>query len=1250
MDDRVWRRVKELFADLLDVPAGERTAWLAERCGGEAEVERELRQLLDAHEAAEEAADEATREGSAERLRIGRYTVLSRLGEGGFGTVHLAEQHQPVHRLVALKVLRAGMDTAQVVARFALEREALARMSHPSIAQIYDAGSTENGMPFFAMEYVDGVALTDYCRERRLPLAARLRLFVQVCRGVHHAHQKGVIHRDLKPSNVMVTTIDGAPVPKIIDFGIAKATQLPDGTPSNPQTLGGRFVGTPGYMSPEQVDQAGVVDVRSDVYSLGVMLFELLTERLPHDPAQCREQGLLAFLQRVRDVEAPRPSAARRTTTAGAAGEGAAGPAIRSQHLRGDLDWIALKALERDPQRRYQSADDIAEDLERHLAHEPVLAGPPDVVYRLRKFVRRNRAVAVGSVAVLFSLIVGLALALWQNGVARAALRQSTGHRLSAQALNVVDQDPTLALLLAVEGAERAPGEDADAALYKALGNHYLVQSEVRHDGVPYWSAVADDESVVLTGDDTGLVLCTELANGVVRHRFDLGPRFFHGMAIDGVGRHGVVFDGAGDAIVLDLVGGGVATTVRSGAEIADAEFLDDQGACLLACADGRLLELREGTLREFAVLGGSIGVVAVAADHTRVAALVSDRLVIVRDRATGELRRFELEPVAESLAVAGRRPMLGFTRDGDWLVCRSSVGGVDALHLRDPSRSWRIAAGGVLCSALAIDAGTLAMATRGGRGQVVDLESRQAVSLGERGVDAGGIYIDRSGRVVAVVVVNRPLAEVYDGICGDLITTLRGDSHAVYEPVFFDQGRGLMLAEHNGRVDRFRTAALGENRLLRQQLARGRYASFTVAPDGASAICVRAAADLGSEFVQVDAATGEVLRGLGRVGPHVEVGFSPAGDSVLLCCSDGTRMVRLADGAVLCHLAEPLRRARVDSAACTIAGMVGEAARVYSVVSGALLLELPDVGAQYVDVSVGGRLVAAAQGGRNCTTVWDVASGEVVRVVQHLAFAFDARFTVDGSGLLCFANDTDAQVVDVASGSILHRWRAPTSDFGFVHVGPDGHHVAVHTPELTSVYDLRDGGRQLLLEGESTATRVARPSFTANGEALLVQFGDHTVRTYPLVPLTTARELAPRRLSALERRRYDLEPASEPESAITAARLPIAAAFSLLAGREVDEAVVQRAFDLLERAAAMRRSPPDRYWLTRCMAWSRRVELRGGAMQPAEHDAAFAALENYLRSYAPSHGFLRTSKALVALRAEPGFEELLRDTPPSRR
>jgi tetratricopeptide (TPR) repeat protein len=369
--------------------------------------------------------------------RIGHYKLLQKIGEGGGGVVYMAEQEEPVRRRVAFKIIKLGMDTKSVIARFEAERQALAMMDHPNIARVFDAGATETGRPYFVMELVRGIKITEYCDRNNLDTRQRLDLFVQICHAIQHAHQKGIIHRDIKPSNVMVTLHDGVPVPKVIDFGIAKATEVRL-TDKTLFTTYEQIIGTPAYMSPEQAEMSGLdVDTRSDIYSLGVLLYELLTGRTPFDPKELLQHGLDAMRRTLREQEPQRPSTMVTTLqgtelTTTAEHRHAEPPKLISL-LRGDLDWIVMKTLEKDRRRRYETANGLAMDIQRYLSSEPVSARPPSRLYRFQKLVRRNKIIFAAGGAVAVSLIIGLGVSTQLFFMERTARQRAVAAEQQAE-------------------------------------------------------------------------------------------------------------------------------------------------------------------------------------------------------------------------------------------------------------------------------------------------------------------------------------------------------------------------------------------------------------------------------------------------------------------------------------------------------------------------------------------------------------------------------------------------------------------------------------------------------------------------------------------------------------------------------------------------------------------------------------------------------------------------------------------------
>jgi hypothetical protein len=527
MPDLLSEKAEQLFFSALEIKSpDEREIFLERACQGDADLRsvmvRLMASLPDAHKFFPEGGVaslpmgdlsnslaetpgllEAEEDQFLEKC-IGPYKLLQKIGEGGCGAVYMAEQEKPVRRRVAVKIIKLGMDTKNVIARFEAERQALALMDHPNIARVLDAGATETGRPYFVMELVRGVKITEYCDQNELDTRHRLELFIQVCHAIQHAHQKGVIHRDIKPSNILITIIDGKPVPKVIDFGIAKAIEgrLVDNTIFTPYE---HFIGTPAYMSPEQAVMSGVdVDTRSDIYSLGVLLYELLTGRTPFETKELLEQGIDGLRRTLQEREPQRPSVMV-TTMQGAALTQLAhlrhsDPSKLISLLRGDLDWIVIRALEKDRARRYQTVNGLALDVQRYLNNEPIVARPPSRRYRLQKLIHRNKAAFAAIAAVSVALIAGFGTSTWLFFREREARHEAEKARSSetqlrseadaraviAQAALLTSRDKTAEadqLMSQIQIPVIQPSLEA-AGVFRRLGEWNVTQGR--------WSAAAD--------------------------------------------------------------------------------------------------------------------------------------------------------------------------------------------------------------------------------------------------------------------------------------------------------------------------------------------------------------------------------------------------------------------------------------------------------------------------------------------------------------------------------------------------------------------------------------------------------------------------------------------------------------------------------------------------------------------------------------------------------------------------------------
>jgi eukaryotic-like serine/threonine-protein kinase len=495
---------REIFIQVIQAanPA-QGAALVQDLCGQDQELRQRVEALLDAHGRAvsflesppEDLAATADHRPIAERpgTIIGPYKLLQQIGEGGMGVVFMAEQTEPIERTVALKIIKPGMDTRQVIARFEAERQVLALMDHPNIARVIDAGTTDTGRPYFVMELVKGVLITKYCDEKQLPLRARLELLLPVCQAVQHAHQKGIIHRDIKPNNVLVAEYDDQAVPKVIDFGVAKATASKL-TEKTMFTEFGQVLGTIEYMSPEQAKLNQLdIDTRSDIYSLGVLLYELLTGLTPFGRKRLNEAAFDEMLRIIREEEPPKPST--RLTASDTLPSIAASRHLEPHKLtalvRGELEWIVMKCLEKDRNRRYETASGFAKDLHRYLEDEPVEARPPTRVYRLKKFLRRNRAAVLAGSAIVAALIFGLGLSTWmyhQEGQAHrravAAEQEQTRLRHEAEVRETISRAALLVSRNRFEEADALiaplsaaiPTSRESSALFRSLGDWHAVQ------------------------------------------------------------------------------------------------------------------------------------------------------------------------------------------------------------------------------------------------------------------------------------------------------------------------------------------------------------------------------------------------------------------------------------------------------------------------------------------------------------------------------------------------------------------------------------------------------------------------------------------------------------------------------------------------------------------------------------------------------------------------------------------------------
>ena len=473
----------------------ERAAYLDAACGQDTELRVRVDLLLREFNAPDPFLDappsELARTVSTSEVdeqvgtQIGPYKLREQIGEGGMGVVYLAEQAKPIRRKVALKIIKPGMDTKDVIARFEAERQALALMDHPNISKVIDAGATDSGRPYFVMELVNGIPITEYCDQAKLSTQQRLGLFIKVCRAIQHAHQKGIIHRDIKPSNVLITMMEDGPEPKVIDFGVAKAISQRL-TEQTLYTAHAQMVSTPLYMSPEQAERTGFdIDTRSDVYSLGVLLYELLTGNTPFDKETMKQAGFDEMRRIIREDDPPRPSARVSTLKlkqlSTLSDQRGVDPRKYSHALSGELDWIVMRALEKDRNRRYESASALAADVQRYLDDEPVQACPPSTVYRLRKLARRNKIALITTTLVVASFLAATGVSIWQAVEANDA-RQAAENSEQLAAQHLADERKARAEAERERDVAQVLRQSAAANMWLAIGqmNDHELASQCR--------------------------------------------------------------------------------------------------------------------------------------------------------------------------------------------------------------------------------------------------------------------------------------------------------------------------------------------------------------------------------------------------------------------------------------------------------------------------------------------------------------------------------------------------------------------------------------------------------------------------------------------------------------------------------------------------------------------------------------------------------------------------------------------------
>jgi WD40 repeat protein/serine/threonine protein kinase len=1082
------RSERSIFESAIEKsPAAARAAFLDEACAGDHMLRADVEALLAAHDQLPRLQDAEPAPNLAATVEdpitegpgtvIGPYKLMEQIGEGGMGLVFVAEQQEPVRRRVALKIIKPGMDSRQVIARFEAERQALAMMDHQNIARVFDAGTTASGRPYFVMELVHGVPIIAYCDANQLTPRERLKLFVPVCQAIQHAHQKGIIHRDIKPSNILVTMYDDKAVPKVIDFGVAKAIEQRL-TEKTVYTQFGTLVGTFEYMSPEQAEMnAFGVDTRSDIYSLGVLLYELLTGTTPLERPRLRDAAFVEIVRMIKEEEPPRPSV--RLSTSGALAKVAAArktdPAKLSKLVRGELDWVVMKCLEKNRTRRYESASSLARDVERYLEDKPVEAGPPSTWYRFSKLARRNKAALTTAAVVAAALILGTAVSIWQ------AIRASQAERVAR--LNEKD---------ALDAKEQA------------------VQ---RSDELRRENYVADMNMAQHAWDSNNLARFRELLD---RHRPKPGETDLRGFEWYYLHRQLhqdllTVKAHVGDArMVAYTVDGKKLFSFGTSQPPEAGKYIENLPSELKLwdAATGRQLTLS---------LKGPTDKVTCATlspDGKYLAAGCRDKIVRVWDLGTGELIPLQGHTYGSSVHI-------GFSHDGKRVISLANKIKEDGREIGSEIKVWDIATHEAIASfdklpaslscALSPD-GKLAAAS--GIGSAIvrlwDVTSgRELPSLGDAGRWGGVVAFSPDGKRLAFGGMRG--VNIWDVATGKSLATYRGASEFILGAAFSPDGKRLATASPLGLVELWDTATGQKVRTIKGHA--GGVWSVAFSPDGEH--LASAGSDGALKVWDTKGDSDPITIPVSR-GDWFSL-LSPDGQTVLTGIADNT--IRLWDAAtgqprdITIRCPHRIRGFDVRPDWKRMAVLdAGNKVTIWDLETGKAVRTVPNVaeGASDVAISPDGKLLALLLKG-GTIKLWDLDKSVEFPAIQ--AFEDDlygVNFSPDGARLLGVSSSGTLKLFDAATGRELLTKRL--GDFGIQSIrwSPDGKRLAVagyasryRTGEI-QILEL-DSGRQITppLKGHSALVRMV--AFSPDGQRLAGGGIDKTVKIWDL---TTGQEI----------------------------------------------------------------------------------------------------------------------------------------------
>jgi WD40 repeat protein/serine/threonine protein kinase len=1072
-------RAKAVFAGALARPEAARQAYVREACGDDAGLLAEVEGLLRHHQLTLGIdPDGKTESDSAPPFSpiavdpligstvAGKYHILGVIGEGGFGVVYEAEQTRPVRRRVALKVIKPGMDSKAVIARFEAERQALAVMDHPCIAKVHDAGETDRGLPFFVMELVKGSPITDYCDRNRLTITQRLELFARVCDAIQHAHTKAIIHRDIKPSNILVEVREGGePTPKVIDFGIAKAMaqKLTERTLFTEQ---GQMIGTPEYMSPEQAEMSGEdIDTRSDVYSLGVLLYELLTGERPFD---LRQAAFIEIQRVIRETEPPKPST--RLTGLGETGTRIAEcrrTDLRSLSgtLRRELEWIPLRALRKDRTERYRTAADLGDDVRRYLAGEALEAGPPSTAYRLRKFARRYKGPVAAVAAVFLVLVLGIVGTGY--GVISA---EREAERANAEAIRA-NEEATAAREAEQEQARLA----AEAARERDAATKARDAADLARAEIEYGSYVANVQ-MAEASLEMGLF-------GRVRARLDAAPEAYRGW-------DWYWLDARFDRSLAALIGhtGGVLS----------ASFSPDGTRIVTASTDKTARVWDAVTGASLAELTGHTGRVVSASfspDGTRVVTASYDRTARVWDAVTGASLA-ELAGHTESLFSAS------FSPDGTRVVTASND---HTARVWDASTGASVAelighTDPVYSGSFSPDGTRIVTVSNDKTARVWDASTGESLAglTGHTDWVSSASFSPDGTRIVTASTDKT--ARVWDVSTGAVAEMAR-HTESLFSASFSPDGTRVVTAS-NDKTARVWNAVTGAS-LAELAGHKDPVFSASFSPEGTQ--IVTASSD-GTARVW-DTSTGAPLAELARhTDPVFAASFSPDGTRVVTASSDGTaRVWDTSTGASVAELAG--HTGRVLSAAFSpdgtrvVTASSDGTARVWDASTGASVTELAGHTESLFSASFspdGTRVVTASSDGT--ARVWDTSTGaSVTELAGHIDSVYSASFSPDGTRVVTASSDGTARVWDTETGALLAELTGHPGEVFSASFSPDGTRIVTASSDNSArVWDASTGASVAELAGHIGSVYSA--SFSPDGTRIVTASGDKTARIWDAV------------------------------------------------------------------------------------------------------------------------------------------------------